>query len=520
MTASSSTAGSGVRQAAPGQASAPPVAGGVAAALNAASAHLRDRNVAAARGIVDSLLAGHGGNASVLGFAGLLAMEEGRPDEAVVWFTRAAERRPDLPEIWHNLATALDEAGKRTEAVAAYEKVLAIRPDHLPALLQFAVLLRAEGRFAEALTLHDRAVALAPRKPEAHAWRAATRQWMGDAAGAVRDYRRALRLAPDDVESRMSLATVLLAQGRFEEGLAHYECRLPRFLDSDPALDPRWLPWQGEPLERRRLVVVAEQGLGDNIQFARYLALLRRREPEAGIIYWCPVPLLRLMERFAARWNIELVAWRNGDIPPRPVTADLYVGLLSLPYLFETRVETIPGLPEGYLAVAEGETAAWRERLAGLAGRKIGLCWRGSTALSYTRQRNISLPVLEPLLAVPGVSWVGLQLAPEMGDLHGTPWKGRMCDVSAELRDLADTAALVRSLDLVITVDSAVAHVAGAAGTPVWLLHRLAGCWRWLAERGDSPWYPAMRIFRQERFGEWGDTVGGVVAELNSFGCD
>jgi hypothetical protein len=310
----------------------------------------------------------------------------------------------------------------------------------------------------------------------------------GDLGLAERCFDRAVRLDPDDPIAQFSRATCLLAAGRWDEGLRGFAWRrrLP-----DAIAAPAGLPEQrgGE----RRLLIWNDQGLGEAIQFLRYVPLLRRRGVEPVLLL--PPSLVRLARTMK---GIGEVVPEGQPLPP----VDAHLPLMDVPAFLGA--ETIP-TDSPYL------TADPDEKLAALDGLKVGLVWAGAArtgnfqAYGLDRRRSLDPAQFAPLLAVPGVSFVSLQLG---ASLAGT------FDAMAEISDFADTAAVVAALDLVISVDTSVAHLAGALGKPVWILSRYDGCWRWLRDRDDSPWYSSARLFRQRIPGDWGPVVAEVAAAL------
>jgi hypothetical protein len=298
----------------------------------------------------------------------------------------------------------------------------------------------------------------------------------------------------------------LLLLGRLAEGFAEYEHRLaPR-----PAHIPGPPVWRGEPLEGWTILLHAEQGIGDTIQFVRYLPEVARRG--AGRV------LLAAPPTFA-----RLLAGLPGlDALVRPedraeVRAHVHCPLLSLPHVLgTTTVETIPA-PTPYLRAEPAALTRWRERLADLRGLRVGLVWAGNPRHQNDRNRSIAPERLAPLLRVRGVSWVSLQLGAPVERLREQAPEGAvLVDIAPELTDLAETAAAIVQLDLVVAVDTAVAHLAGALGRPVWVLLPAVPDWRWLLGREDSPWYSTMRLFRQQRAGDWDGVVARIAAALEA----
>jgi hypothetical protein len=330
-------------------------------------------------------------------------------------------------------------------------------------------------------------------------------------AEAEKAYLQALTLRPDNESMLFHLSLLYLLQGRFEEGLKLYENRFDgaeaRFFRTTKAQfkELQGLKrWEGESLNGKSLLILTEQGAGDIIMMMRYLPLLKERGAKR-LVVWCEPSLRRLFQSMSV---VDEVVSLN-----EPLTIDgldFYCPIMSLPRIFQTRLESIPdNVP--YLIVPDEMKKPWRVRLDSTRGLKVGLVWAGS-GLHLRDQRSIPLRKFSPLTAIEGVQLVSLQKGEPAEQLKETGWNCpdwmEMCD------DFLDTAALVAELDLVISVDTSVAHLVGALGKPVWLLLRFESDWRWLLDREDSPWYPGMKIFRQTDPGEWDAVIIRVAAGL------
>jgi tetratricopeptide (TPR) repeat protein len=419
--------------------------------------------------------------------AGLHAI--GRDAEAAVELRAALALQPSLTPARACLGLALAALGS-TEAEACFREVLREYPDDAAALTNLGNFLREHNRFAEAEFLLRRVVLLRPEQADAHHNLAVVLAAAGTLADAEVSARAALRLDPDHADAQYSLGTTLLSAGRLPEGFAGFEWRWRRrgFAPPRSFEQPRW---DGGPLAGRTLLLHAEQGLGDVVQMLRFVPAIA-----AGgrVVLEVPAPLRRL----AAQLPVPVLA--AGEALPG---FDVQCPLPSLP--FALRLTLVPGAP--YLRAMPGDGEKWADRVAALPGARVGLCWAGNPHYQADHRRSIP-PELLSVLAHPEVSFVSLQpgAAPPPGlALH---------DWTAELSDFADTAALIECLDLVVSVDTAVAHLAGALGKPVWLLDRFDSCWRWLRNRSDSPWYPTLRIIRQERPGDWRSVLATARASL------
>ena len=392
-----------------------------------------------------------------------------RFDEAVTSFDRAISLKPDFVEALHNRGTALYRLNRFEEAVASYDGALALEPD------------------AQAFSSRGLALYHLRRLDE-----------------AVASYDGALAIDPDHAETRLNRALALLRAGDLPRGFEAYRWRF-RINGTRPAL--ACPDWEGEPIAGKRLVIFHEQGGGDTLQFVRYAPMALALGAQVTLLV--PTELLRLLR--ASLPGIEVV-----DRVPASAVFDYQAPMLCLPRIFGTTLQTIPAdIP--YLAADPAAAAAWSRRLAALPGLKVGLVWAGGSGRSYDERRSLKLAQLAPLAAVPGVRFVSLQIGEPSAEAKTPPAGLRLVDWTGEIRDYADTAALAANLDLVITIDTSVAHLAGALGRPVWILSRFDGCWRWLTGRDDSPWYPTARLFHQAAMGQWEPVIAQVATALRAF---
>ncbi|MCB8881974.1 tetratricopeptide repeat protein [Acidisoma cellulosilytica] len=437
----------------------------------------------------------------------------GRPAEALTRFHQALALRPTYPIAHLNLGNAFWALGRADEAIAAYGNALAQKPDFLAAFDARALVLSGEGRFTEALSDADSALRLAPRDVQSLNTRGNVLRALGRLDEAIDSYSRAIAVAPGYADGHFNRAQALLAAGRLEDAWGEYEWRwqTPQMV----ATQRRFAApiWQGEasggqPGTGRRLLIHAEQGLGDTLQFCRYLPLVAALG--FTVILEVPKPLVRICATLDGVTEVVV----QGEALP---AFDLHLPLMSLPGRFRTGLGSIPAATP-YLSADPAAVALWQGQLGqGRLGQglRVGLAWAGNPSLgnpsrtAMDRRRSIAPARLAPLWQVPGVHFVSLQKGkPSLPDTLPA------FDVMGEMGDLADTAALVANLDLVIAVDSAVAHLAGALGKPVWLLDRTDPCWRWMLGRRDSPWYPGLTIYRQQNPGDWEAVLAEVSADL------
>lgn len=433
---------------------------------------------------------------------GALLQRRGDFQAAAGSHAAALAAQPDYPSARLNLGAALQRLGRLEQAEAAYRAVLASDPDHAAAHANLGLVLRARDRPEAALAHLDRALAAQPRSAAFHHNRGLVLRDLGEFDAATAAFARAVALAPDFAEARMSLGAARLLSGDFAGGWPDYEGRLALPGVAGPHREgPRW---RGEPLDGRTVLLQGEQGLGDAIQFCRYAALVAERG--ARVVLSCRAPLRRL---FASLAGPAAVIADTDPAPP----FDAWAPLLSLPGLLGTTLQTIPS-PGAYLSADPDLAERWRRRLHGVDGFRLGIVWRGSPEHGADRSRSIDPVRFSRLLKSPGARAVCLQTDARADELArlGAP----VIEVGADLSDMAETAALIANLDLVVSVDTAVAHLAGALGAPVWSLIGFSPDWRWLTGRRDSPWYGSMRLFRQARRGDWATPLGEVEAALAS----
>jgi tetratricopeptide (TPR) repeat protein len=437
----------------------------------------------------------------------------GRHAEALASFEAALVLAPDLPGAHNGRGNALIALDRTEEAVAAYVRAVALDPLHAEACYNRANALMKLDRLEDALASYDRGLALRAGFGDAWVNRGVCLHRLRRPAEAAEDFARAQAADPAHAQAHWNESLSRLTLGDFATGWRKYEWRwaMPEMQSTRRLFDaPLWL---GEtPLDGRTLLVHVEQGFGDTLQFCRYLTLL---SAEAQIVFVVQPALVRLMRSLPRA--VTLVSL--GDTVP---SFDLQCPLLSLPLACGTTLDTIPA-PVPYLHAEPAAVAPWRQRLAALPGKRVGLCWAGDPrphqpdATAIDRRRSIPLAAFAPLGGVPGISLVSLQKGAASVQARMTPPAMSLHDWTDALDDFADTAALVAALDLVITADTAVAHLAGALGKPVWILNRYEACWRWLMERTDSPWYPSARLFHQAEPGDWDSVIADVVAALRAF---
>jgi tetratricopeptide (TPR) repeat protein len=433
---------------------------------------------------------------------GIALVGLGRKDEAMAAFLQALKIKPNFAEAHNNLGNIYKEQERLDEAETAFRKALEINPRYAPAHNNLGNLLLDQGKLECAIVAYRAALDLEPAYAEAWNNLGRTLVELRRFDEAWTALGRALALRPDYATARFNAAFLSLLQGDFERGWPWYEARWEvSHIKKPPCSQP---VWNGEPLEGKRILVYAEQGLGDAIHFVRYAAMVAARGGE--VIVGCQVALQRLFRTAA---NVPSVITGGDDV----VAFDLQVAMLSLPMVFQTRRESIPReVP--YLFANPAQAESWRSRMGQRCSRlRVGLAWSGDSQHRRDRGRSIALRMLQPLWQLEGFEFFSLQLGPEAAQLAEFP-AAAIVDHTNSIADFADTAALMTELDLIISVDTAVAHLAGALGRPVWTLLSHVPDWRWGLEGEETPWYPTMRLFRQPALGDWDTTIRRVAGEL------
>jgi Tfp pilus assembly protein PilF len=442
---------------------------------------------------------------------GIALADLGLIDDAVASYRNALRLNPRFAEARNNLGNALLKKRLFDEAILEFEQALAVRPDYPEAMMNLGAALKARNQDDRATDLFRRALKLRPDFFEAllNYGQALCDSRQFDEAIAA--FRKAVALRPDDPAAHFHLSGVLLLTGNFSDGWREYEWRL---LKPDFGIDKTRFPqprWTGQDLAGKRILLHAEQGAGDVIQFSRLAGLLARRG--AQTILACPPTLLRLLRTLD---GISHLITNTQTVPD----FDYHCYLLSLPLLLGLNLQTIPAnVP--YLHPQPEWAEHWRTRLMPLGDRnKIGLVWAGNPNYSNDHNRSIPLSAFAPLAEISGVSFISLQKGdPQRSDAATAPPPPgfELIDHTGEIFDYADTAALIANLDLVIAADTSVAHLAGALAKPVWTLLPFHPDLRWMLDRSDSPWYPTMRLFRQPRPGDWQTPIRQIADALGAF---
>ncbi len=428
----------------------------------------------------------------------------GKPDEAAAHHLQALALWPGYPEAHLNLGNVLAQKQHRDQAIASYREALRLKPGFTDAHYNLGIALAEEARLDEAVASYREALRLKPTHAEAlgnlgHALRA-----QGKVDEAMGCYQQLLERRPDDPEAHMTRALTWLLLGDYEQGWPEYEWRwkTKEFGGGPPFTQPRW---DGEPLAGKTILLHAEQGLGDTLQFARYAAPVKQKG--GTVVFRCQKPLVGLFEGLP---GVDRLV-PPGEAPP----FDVHAPLLSLPAILGTTLATVPAdVP--YVFAREDLVEDWRRELEQVPGFKVGIVWQGNPSYKADRYRSIPLKEFGALAAVDGVQLVSLQKG------HGTEQLRQVdfpvVDLGPRLDEstgpFLDTAAVIKDLDLVVSIESAIGHLAGALGARVWLALSACAHFVWLLGRDDSPWYPAARLFRQEKFGDWGPVFRRMAEAL------
>jgi tetratricopeptide (TPR) repeat protein len=456
-------------------------------------------------------------NAPAVQMRGLIYAQLGHLNEAAEDFRTAVALTPNDPVAHNNLGNALRPLGQWEEALAACERALALAPDYLDAQLSHANALLDIGRPADALAGYDRLLQRAPNDIRALSNKGLALRSLNRAQDAVKSYEQAMAADPGNAQIRALAGQAYLATGDLKTGFALFEARwstpiMAGYLQSRRFGRPQWLGQAS--LEGRTILLHSEQGWGDIFQFCRYAALAA--EQGARVLIEVQAPAVALMRTLK---GVSAVIEFGQPLPP----FDFHCPVMSLPHAFGATLETIPAdVP--YLSADAARTAWWNQRLGPKTRPRVGLVWSSGVRpdqpelAAANGRRNLPFDKLKAFKGLP-LDFVSLQkgepaesefAAVDQGDWDGPP----IANVAADLGDWGDTAALIAALDLVVTVDTAIPHLAGAMGRPVWLMNRFDPCWRWLEIRADSPWYPTLRLFRQPAMGDWDSVIAEVGGEL------
>ena len=437
---------------------------------------------------------------------GTVLQKLNRSGDAADSFSRAIALKPDYAEAYNNRGNLVKDLGQLEDAVANFDRAIALRRDYAAAHYNRGIALQELGRFDEALAGFDAAIALKPDYTEAHNNRGLVLQELGRPDDAIASFDKTIALKPDFAEAHVNRSLSLLKIGQSERGWHAYEWRkkLEQPFGNRSFAKPLWLG--KDDISNRTLFVHWEQGFGDTIQFSRLGELLKARG--ARVVMSVQEPLYRLCKQMSP--DIEIVT--ENEVP---AAFDYHCPMVSLPLALGTRLETIP-TKSPYLFADEALREAWHRRLPPKTKPRVGIVWRGNAKDKTNRRRSVDLATFASLLSA-NVSLISLQKELTEDDAAALRQIDHVVPCGAELTDFAETAALIDVLDLVISVDTGVAHLAGAMGKQVWILLPYNSDWRWLLDRSDSPWYPTARLFRQDRTRSWKRVIAEIRGALDDF---
>ena len=435
----------------------------------------------------------------------LIALE--RIDEAILSFQQAVRLKPDFNEAYFNMGLALKKQNQFNGALSSLERVVQLSPHDAEAYYNLGNILKAQENLEEAGKKYNQAVKLKPHYAQAYNNLGLVLKEQGRIEAAIEMYHLAVQLKPDFAEAHWNLSLAHLLNADFEKGWIEYEWRFRRgkwtsacHLDGDKPI------WDGSFFKGRRLLIRGEQGIGDNLQFIRYLPLVKSR---GGTVIFETLPALHsILQNFPGIDELSTPGLNEHLMPD----FDTYVPLLSLPRIFNTGLNTIPAaIP--YLQATAAKVKFWQNRITS-DGLRVGIVWGGRPEHENDHYRSISLEKFIPLTAMDGIHVYGLQKGAAALEASRMPPGINFINLGEELEDFSDTAGIIENMDLVISVDTSVAHLAGAMAKPVWILLPHIPDWRWLMDREDSPWYPSMRLFRSAIRGNWDSVFRKVKKEL------
>jgi hypothetical protein len=432
-------------------------------------------------------------------------IEKGLSADAIAAYRRALDILPNHSAAHYNLGIALRAQGQLEDSMAALRRAVELKPDHVDALVNLGNALCELRRFDDAHLAFERALLFQPNNAEAHYNLGALFAAEGERSKAAGAYRHALETCPGHHFAKFNLSLIQLAEGDHERGWEGYEARLETTGSGKREFGKPI--WRGEGVEGRRVLIHAEQGFGDSIQFIRYAPMVAKRG--ACVIVECPHTLTDLFSRIPGVNTVVAAGDRLPDF-------DLHVPMLSQPRNFRTVTKSIPReVP--YLSVDSERRAEWSTRLGGdQASFRVGLAWTGDPRHHRNLARSFPLELLIPKFECTNIAFYNLQVGHGSEGIRKIQTSARIIDHTNQISDFSDTAALMMELDLVISADTAVAHLAGALGRPVWTLLPFVPDWRWGLEGETTPWYPTMRLFRQPKLGDWDSVIQRVAEELKT----
>lgn len=437
---------------------------------------------------------------------GSFLQEKGIFDEAVQCYQKAIAVNPNFTDAHFNLGVAYQQLGQHDKAELCYRQVIALNPDHSKAYLNLGIAFKEQGLYDEASAALKNALRIKPDYAMAYYNLGNVHLAKGQYNEAMEYYKKTISIDEEYAEAHWNIALLNLLSGNFKEGWQGYEWRWKL---GDLAVKPKFdkPQWDGSDINGKTILIYTEQGFGDTIQFIRYIPLIANRG--AKVIVECEKELIALLQNIEGVYNIL----QKGSSLPE---FDFHCPLLSLPLIFKTTVENIPSqIP--YLKVDLELSKKWQDKILNNSKLNVGLTWAGNPELRRDYNRSCTFETFSQLLKIPDINFYSLQKGDSSYQILINLEGLNILDYTEEFNDFADTAGFIENLDLVISVDTAVAHLAGALGKTVWTLLPFVPDWRWMLDREDSPWYPTMRLFRQPSIGDWKSVIERVEEELRKF---
>lgn len=481
--------------------------------LRLAMRHYNEGDLANAGRLAQALYTLNPQNAEAVHLLGLIASRTERLALAAKLLTLAVDLKPQQPRFRLHLGELYDKQGNHEAAEGQYRQAIRLKPDFVHAHVNLGNLYFATGMREQAIETYQTAIQLDPKAHVAYYNLGIIAQEEGDHEAALVFFEEALQAAPDSPLTQVAKAFSLLTIGRFQEGWQTYEWRW-RLPNNAPRICEQPL-WDGSDLHGKRLYLYTEQGFGDALLFVRYIKTIRDRG--GYVILECRPELLSLFQH--AQLADLCVSRAADDASPPTFAFDLHLPLLSLMTLPGFFAGPEPTLPERvpYLHPDPLLCQAWQARLSAIPGPRVALCWSGNPKTAVNRNRAASFSAFLPLWQIPGISFISIQKGAPVQQMRDHAERPPILDLDEELTDFAQTAAVLAQVDLLISTDTAVVHLAGSLGRPVWTLLHTAAEWRWMRHRLDSPWYPSMRLFRQSQAGDWASLLDQVAEALKQW---
>lgn len=447
---------------------------------------------------------------------GTTALQRGDSMEALQYYTEVLRLNDKMPTVWANRGIALKQLGSPLDAKLNFDRAIYYEPDIWRHYSNRGTVLFDLEQFDEAVKDYNKASKLNPKSAIPYVNKGDVYRQYRDYQMALSFYQEAVKLDPENPDMQFPLSVCELTLGDYEKGFERFEWRW-----KTNQLTPRglkWPVWNGEDLTGKMLLVYQEQGLGDGIQFARFLRVVASKYQRCKIIVECRQPIKRLLETIPDVYAVVTVGDKLPDV-------DYQIPMMSLPRVLKTTVKTIPSSKREFF-LKRDDVDRWKNNFKDLKGIKIGICWAGMNrvanpiAASIDRIRSTNLMTFDKLTRHAGITWISLQKGSPSEEARSTETRPRnmlIADFTEDMHDFYETCCAMENCDLVISVDTAVVHAAASIGRPTWLLSRWDGCWRWLGQRKDSPWYPTLTQFVQDKPRDWGGAIQQMDVALENW---